>query len=216
MSTEEPRRQGQEPLEPASVVGPEAAPPAPVPAPCEHEERIRELEDRLKRAQAEFVNETRRIQRQADERGRFAVEGLVSDLLPVLDALHSAREGFALRAAAPGAEGPSGTRAAALEGFEIVERELLNVLGRHGVQRIEAVEGLPFDLARHHAVVLIDRPDLPPGAVARELRPGFLLGERVVRAAHVAVVAAREPEAGPHAPTPPPATDAPTGDHEDE
>lgn len=158
------------------------------------EDRARELEDRLRRVQAEFLNETKRIGRQADERTKYAAEGLIQDLLPVFDALHSARDGFAGRETAA-AEAQDETAAAAdhaaLEGFELVEKELLNVLGRHGVSRIEAV-GSTFDPSLHHAIVMMERPDLEPGAVAMELRPGFTLHGRVVRPAHVAVAAAEK------------------------
>ncbi len=156
--------------------------------------RVGELEDRLKRVQAEFVNETKRINRQADDRTKYAIEALVNDLLPVFDAMHSARDGFAGRArAAEEAHDESAVAAdqAALEGFELVEKELMNVLARHGVGRIEAV-GSVFDPALHHAIVMVDRDDLEPGQVAMELRPGFTLNGRVVRPAHVAVVAAEK------------------------
>lgn len=158
------------------------------------EARARELEDRLRRVQAEFLNETKRISRQADERTKYAIEALVNDLLPVFDAMHSARDSFAGRAqAAEEAQDESAAAAdqAALEGFELVEKELMNVLGRHGVGRIEAV-GAVFDPAQHHAIVMVERPDLDPGHVAMELRPGFTLNGRVVRPAHVAVAAAEK------------------------
>mgnify|MGYP001820008618 CR=1 FL=1 len=167
------------------------APEAPEPT---AEDRIQDLEDRLKRVQAEFLNETKRIGRQADERAKYAVETLVQDLLPVFDALHSARDGFAGREKAAEDANDAGAAAAdhaALEGFELVEKALLNVLGRHGVARIEVV-GAAFDPNLHHAIVMMERPDLEPGAVAMELRPGFTLNGRVVRPAHVAVAAAEK------------------------
>ncbi|MFV1958872.1 MAG: nucleotide exchange factor GrpE, partial [Planctomycetota bacterium] len=82
-----------------------------------------ELEDRLRRVQADFVNDLKRIERQADDRARYAVEGLLTDLLPVFDALHSAREGFASRVEADGEA--DDTARAAVEGFDLVGRELL-------------------------------------------------------------------------------------------
>src|SRR5262249_54909863 len=56
--------------------------------------QVAALEDRLRRQQADFVNDVRRIQRQADERVRFAVQPVVTDLLGVADALHGAVEGL--------------------------------------------------------------------------------------------------------------------------
>jgi molecular chaperone GrpE len=171
----------ERPASPADEAGGTAGAPS-------AEDRLRDLEDRLRRSQADFVNESKRIQRQADDRVRYATNALVVDLLPVFDALHSAREGFSSLAAG------DDTAKGALEGFDLVEKELMNVLSRHGVARIEAEPAGSFDPAVHHAIVMVDVPELPPGTVARELRPGFQLHERVVRPAHVAVVAERARE----------------------
>ncbi len=146
------------------------------------EARVEELEDRVKRLQAEFLNETKRIQRQADERRKYAVEGLVGDLLPVFDALHSAREGLVASAAGEAAGGADAVR----QGLDLVEKEFLSVLGRHGVERIEATDA-PFDPNLHEAVFVVDDATREPNLVAQVLRPGFTLSGRVVRPAHVAV-----------------------------
>ncbi|MHC5011580.1 MAG: nucleotide exchange factor GrpE [Planctomycetota bacterium] len=137
--------------------------------------------ERLKRATAEFSNETKRIARQAREDQKYAVEGLIHDLLPVFDAMHSAREAL------------SGADQTVLQGLDLVEKELMNVLSRHGVRRIESVES-PFDPTHHEAVVVVDHPELAANVVAMEMRPGFTLHGRVVRPAHVAV--ARGPADG--------------------
>lgn len=163
---------------------PEAPPPAaaatpPVPTPESEltvaKATVAALEDRVRRQQAEFVNDTRRIQRQADERVKFAVQPLVSDLLGVIDALHGAIEGLK--------EGEHERRVA--EGLRLVEKELFEVLGRQGVSRVEAV-GKTFDPAMHEAVVLIEHAG-PPNTVVQVTRPGFTLNGRLIRAAHVIV-----------------------------
>lgn len=155
----------------------------------EAQARVTELEDKLKRTLADFRNETQRIARQAEESRKYAVEGLVKDLLPVFDALHSARQGLV----AAGEE-PSGSNLGAVrQGLDLVERELLKVLGRHGVARIEAADA-PFDPGLHEALFVVDHPELAPGTVAQELRPGFTLHGRVVRPTHVAVTRAAPAE----------------------
>ena len=146
------------------------------------ETRADELEERLKRALAEFRNETQRISRQAEERRKFAVEGLVGELLPVFDALHSARQGLAAAGEGPALD-------AVHQGLDLVERELLKVLGRHGIERIEAA-GEAFDPGLHEAVFVVESADLEPNSVAQVLRPGFTLHGRVVRPAHVSVTQA--------------------------
>ncbi|MGE0190921.1 MAG: nucleotide exchange factor GrpE [Planctomycetota bacterium] len=163
------------PQDPEPIEEPPAA-DEPAPAAPSHEDRVRELEDRLRRAEAEFVNETRRIRRQADEQGRYAAERVVVDLLPVLDALQGARSSL----------GDDGDTAVVREGLDLVERQLADVLARHGVERIEA-EGLPFDPACHEAMLMVDDASRPAQTVARVLRHGYRLHGRVVRPAQVVV-----------------------------
>jgi molecular chaperone GrpE len=126
--------------------------------------------------QADFLNETRRIRAQAESDRAFAIQRVVVDLLPVVDALHNAAAALAADPAA----------ARFKEGIDLVERQLDEVLARHGVTRLEAA-GKPFDPAQHEAVMLVDRADLPPQTVVDVVRPGFALNGRIVRPAHVTV-----------------------------
>ena len=71
---------------------------------------------------------------------------------------------------------------------------MLDVLRRHGVTRIEVPPGAPFDPTVHEAVTQLPTNDHPPGTVAQVLQSGFLLHDRVLRPAGVAVAA--EPPAG--------------------
>jgi molecular chaperone GrpE len=142
------------------------------------------LEDRVRRQQADFVNETRRIQRQADERVKFAVQPVVSDLLSVADALHGAIEGLK----------DTEHERRVVEGLRLVQKELLDVLGRHGVAGIDAI-GRPFDPAVHEAVLEMEGPGAPR-TVLQVTRPGFTLHGRVVRPAHV-IVSKAKPDGAP-------------------
>ena len=185
------------PSDAAPAAAPEAgasAPPPPTPMPESElavaKATVATLEDRVRRQQAEFVNDMRRIQRQADERVKFAVQPLVSELLGVIDALYGAIEGLK--------DGEHERRVA--QGLKLVEKELFDVLGRQGVARIDAM-GKPFDPAVHEAVVEIDSPS-PPHTVLQVTRPGFTLNGRLIRAAHV-IVSKRKPEPAPEAPLPP-------------
>jgi molecular chaperone GrpE len=80
-----------------------------------------------------------------------------------------------------------------LVGLTFVRRRLLDVLAAEDVRPIEA-EGRPFDPQRHIALEVVPaQGDLLPGTVASEMRRGYMVGERVLRHAEVAV--AREAEA---------------------
>ena len=152
------------------------------------EAKVAALEDRLQRQQADFLNDVRRIQRMSDERAKYAVQPVVEGLLGVADALHGAIEGLS----------DSEHEKRVAEGLRMVERELLDVLGRHGVQRIDAMNK-PFDPAVHQAVMEVDSPS-PERTVLQVTRPGFTLHGRVVRPAHVVVAKGkREGDAPPPA-----------------
>jgi molecular chaperone GrpE len=159
----------------------ESSPGADGPAETVEELRkqVEEKQDRLLRALAEAENFKRRTQRERDESVRYANESLLRDLIPVLDnlerALGAARTGG-------GAEGVVG-------GIELIHRELLKVLERAGVTRYSAL-GQTFDPTRHEAIARVVSVDAKPGTVIGETMPGYLLHNRVLRAALVSVAAA--------------------------
>lgn len=151
---------------------------------AERPAEVAELQDRLLRALAETENVRRRAERTADERVKYANERLVRDLIPVLDNLDRAL------AAARAAAGASSV----VEGVELIQRELLRGLERHGVMRYSAVDQ-PFDPARHEAIARVVSADAPAGTVVTETAPGYLLNGRVLRAALVVVAAAPDEDA---------------------
>ena len=159
----------------------ESSPGADGPAETVEELRkqVEEKQDRLLRALAEAENFKRRTQRERDESVRYANESLLRDLIPVLDNLERA---LGAARAAGGAEGVVG-------GIELIQRELLKVLERAGVTRYSAL-GQPFDPTRHEAIARVVSVDEKPGTVVGETMPGYLLHNRVLRAALVSVAAA--------------------------
>src|SRR5688500_14825864 len=111
---------GPPPTEPDTDAGSNpGAPPAADPT----SERVASLEDGIRRIQADFLTETRRIRTQADADRAFAIQRVVVDLLPVADALHGA-------ATTVDAD-PEATRFK--QGIDLVVRQLDEVLARHGV-----------------------------------------------------------------------------------
>jgi molecular chaperone GrpE len=151
------------------------------------EELRRELadkNDRLLRALAEADNIRRRAQRDREDAVRFAAEALVRDVVPVLDNLDRA-----LQAARASAE-TSGI----VDGVDLIRREFLKVLDKHGVTRYSAV-GERFDPNRHEAIARVVSADQEPGTVVSEIVAGYALRGRVIRAAQVAVAAAPDENA---------------------
>jgi molecular chaperone GrpE len=146
-------------------------------APLEAE--LAKARDELLRALAEAENTRRRADRQVQEARAYAIDRFASDLLPVVDTL-----GRAL-AAAP-RDGDETLRNL-LAGVEMTERALLDAFARHGLKRIGA-SGDTFDPNRHQAVAHLPSPQ-PAGTVLEVMQPGYILGDRTVRAAMVAVSA---------------------------
>ncbi len=89
-----------------------------------------------------------------------------------------------------------------LDGVTMTERELLNVLERHGIKRIQPV-GEPFNPHLHQAVMEIPRTDVPAGTIVQLFQAGFTIEDRVLRPAMVAVAKG--------GPKPAPAPEAPAG-----
>jgi molecular chaperone GrpE len=88
-----------------------------------------------------------------------------------------------------------------LDGVELTERELHKVLEKHGVKKFEPM-GEKFDPNLHQAMFEIPDPSRPSGTVAQVVQPGYLIGERVLRPALVAVA-----KGGPKASVEAPAND---------
>ncbi len=144
--------------------------------------------DDLLRALAEIENTRRRGERAVADARTFAIDKFARDILPVADTL-----GRALAAAPPRDNVDDATRTL-LAGIEMTERNLLDVLARHGVKAFGA-KGETFDPHLHQAVAQAPS-DAPAGAIAEVMQPGYTLGERTLRPAMV-LVSAGPPTAPP-------------------
>lgn len=139
---------------------------------ADYEERIDELESKLTRKQADFQNFKKRQQKKLDQQRERATEKLVERLLPVRDNLARALE--------------QGADTDIREGVEGTLRELDRVLADEGVERIEPEPGDDPDPERHEVMMRVES-DQPAGTIEELYRPGYEMGERVVRTAQVTV-----------------------------
>jgi molecular chaperone GrpE len=134
-----------------------------------------ELQDTLVRRQADFDNYRKRIERDRQQENRRAVNALVEELLPVLDAFDRAI-----------ASHDDPAYAEYSKGVELIRKRFWDVLAKQGLERIEAV-GKEFDPHVHHAIEKVETTKHPDGTVLEELQAGYKLRERVVRPAMVRV-----------------------------
>jgi molecular chaperone GrpE len=152
--------------------GPEPAPTAEIE---ELQKQRDEYLDQLQRSRAEFANYQKRAKSQADADRIYAVGTLARDLLDGLDNLERATD--ALRAS-----GASGIT----EGLDMVQKQLLGILAKHGVEPIAAL-GKPFDPNQHEAIAQKPDAEHPEGTVVAELSKGYRIHDRVLRPSKVAV-----------------------------
>ena len=135
----------------------------------------------VQQTRADFENYQKRVQRDLAQERRYAQQPLALDLLASLDNLERAT------AAAKQANetGPL------VQGVAMVQAQLLDVLRRHGITRIEAL-GKPFDPNQHQAVMQQPAAGVPPNTVVQVLEQGYMIHDRVLRPARVAVSKAAE------------------------
>jgi molecular chaperone GrpE len=154
------------------------APPDSEAAAAEVEQLRAELEsarDKLLRERAELENFKRRAAREKADALRYGSEGLLRDLLPVIDNLE--------RALAHARQ--SGGATPIIEGVELVLRSLVETLERHGVTSVQA-RGERFDPAIHEAIGHVES-EHAPNTVVDEHQRGYALHDRLLRPALVTV-----------------------------
>lgn len=139
------------------------------------------VKDDLLRALAEVENTRRRGERAAQDARTYAIDKFARDILPVADTL-----GRAL-AVAPARDALDDATRTMITGVEMTERALIDAFARHGLKQVGA-KGDVFDPNLHQAVAQIPS-DAPAGAIAEVMQPGYVLGDRTLRAAMVAVSA---------------------------
>lgn len=143
-----------------------------------------ELKDKYVRAYAEMDNIRKRAERQVSESRVYAIEKFAGDLLPVSD--NFARALDALNDDARAELSDAGKNL--LVGVEAIQKDLHATLARHGVTAVVADPGEDFDPNFHQAVSQIPS-EHPSGKVAATFQSGWKIGNRVLRAAMVAVSA---------------------------
>jgi molecular chaperone GrpE len=140
-----------------------------------------DMRDRLLRTMADMENLRRRTEREKNDTARYAISNFARDVLTVGDNLRRTIEHVPADAAS---QDPA--LKSFLDGVEITERELLNVLERHGVTRIDP-KGQRFDPNCHQAMYEAQDPSVPEGTVVDVMQSGYVIGDRCLRPALVAV-----------------------------
>ena len=152
------------------------------------EAQVAKLTDQLLRALAEAENMRRRSQREIEDARKYSVANFARDVLTVADNLRRALDAVPEDAAA------SEDLKALSEGVGLTERELLAMMERHGIRKVNPM-GEKFDPNLHQAMFEADTPGADPGTVIEVAQAGFVIGERLLRPAMVGV--AKKPPKAP-------------------
>lgn len=166
-----------QPKEEAKVEG-EAAASAPVPADplAEAKAEAAKMKDQWMRTAADFDNFRKRSRRELEDSRKAGKEDLLKEFLPVFDnlerAIQSAQRATDIKGVA--------------EGLAMVLRQYVDTLARGGITKVPSV-GSEFDPSHHEAIQQIETDEHPPGTIVAEVQPGYMQGERLIRAAMVVV-----------------------------
>jgi molecular chaperone GrpE len=135
--------------------------------------------DKFVRERADLENYRKRVQKEKDELLKYGNESLIMEILPIIDNMERAL-----------AHSDEESQAAVIEGVRLTHGLLLAALKKFGVVPIEVAPGTPFDPAFHHAVHQVENAELAPNTVAEVFQGGYLLNDRLLRAAMVVVAVA--------------------------
>jgi len=136
-------------------------------------------------AKAETQNVRRRLEKDIADARAYAATGFARDILSVSDNLHRAL------ASVPAEMREDEKLKGLVAGIEATAREIDKVFGLHGITRIAAM-GLPLDPNQHQAMIEMPSADAEPGTIVQELQAGYMIKERLLRPAMVAV--AKKPD----------------------
>jgi molecular chaperone GrpE len=139
--------------------------------------------DKYLRVLAELDNYKKRAVREKADAIAYGNESLIRDILPILDSLDRAAE-HACNA---------GDMVAFKEGFRLVKEQLVCCLGKHGVEKIEAV-GADFDPNLHDALLQVESEEHGDNKVIEEFEKGYLLKGRLLKPTKVSVGRAAKKE----------------------
>lgn len=152
----------------------------------DYKAEIEDLKDKALRAMAEAQNTRRRADIDVQNAKSFGIQSFARDLLGVMDNLFRASETIS------DADATSDPKLKSIkEGIEITKREMVNVLERNGIKRIEPLNEA-FDPNLHQAMSQIPDTNVAPGTILQVLQSGYILKDRLLRPALVVVAKAAD------------------------
>jgi molecular chaperone GrpE len=143
---------------------------------------LAEMKDKVLRTLAEMENLRRRTTREVADARSFGIASFARDVLDIADNLQRALDAVPAEAKENGDAG----LLALIEGVQLTERSLLRTLEKNGVKTFDPL-GERFDPNREQAMYEVPDTTIPAGTVVQVVQPGYMIGERILRPAMVAV-----------------------------
>ena len=138
-------------------------------------EQYDELDTNYKRLWADQQNMLKRFQKEKDDLRKFAAANTVEAILPALDNFDFAKKSLK----------PDTAFEEVIKSFDMLKTQFQMALQSVGLNEIPT--NIPFDPAKHEAVTNVPSNDHEPGTIIEVVKPGYVIGDRVVRAATVVV-----------------------------
>jgi molecular chaperone GrpE len=149
--------------------------------------RIKELEAQLAQVKNEALrhladseNTRKRAAKEREDTAKYAIGNFAREMLEVADNLHRA-----LAAVKPEMLDNAGVKTL-FEGVEMTEKQLMAAMDRAGIKKVDPL-GTKFDPNLHRVMVEVDAPNEEPGTVVQVMQPGYMIHDRLLREAMVAV-----------------------------
>lgn len=137
----------------------------------------------LQRVQADFANYQKRIKKEKECWDKYQDEDLLKELIPVLDNLERTLK----------MKCSSEETKCLMDGVQLIKREIFRVLEKRGVKQIKTT-GEKFDANIHESVAVTESADHKENEIIEEIAPGYMLYDRLIRAAKVRIAVKPKPK----------------------
>jgi len=146
------------------------------------EEKILELEDKLKRAFAEMENQRRRFEKEKEDAFNYGGFTFAKETLNLIDNLERSKQILENDDALKNSEALKKT----LEHFDIINKDMVSILSKNGIVPLDSI-GKKLDPNLHQAMTEIEDDQKEPGTIIQEIQKGFMIKERLLRPSLVVV-----------------------------
>ena len=146
------------------------------------EDKIKELEDRLARAYAEIENQRRRFEKEKDDAFDYGGFALAKETLNLIDNLERSKIALENDEKLKNTEGLKKI----IEHLDIIQKDMLSILKKNNIEEIKSIDQ-KLDPNLHQAMLEIEDDSKETGTVVQEIQKGFMMKERLLRPALVAV-----------------------------